>query len=570
MSAPASIDYFGSDLVADYLSALGVEYVSINPGATLRGLHDSLLRRPAPTLISTLHEEIAVAVAHGYAKAARKPMAVAIHDHVGPLHAHMAIFNAWADDTPMLILGGSGPRDSEKRRPWIDWIHTAWPTSGPLRDSLKWDTEPASVEGLIPALSRAYRQTVSMPLGPVFVALDVALQEAPAARISDPKTPQPPIPPTADAEAIDRISTALLTAQRPLFIVDRAPRETMPHLVRLAEMVPAGVIDLGSRSAFPSTHWADQTDVRLEALAEADLVVLVEPRDTLWPLTVADEGRRELTSLIDPRASVMTIGFNATRSSFPVDRTAEVAGAFHVEGHAPSILESMAGAIAETPKPPARADRRRLLTERWRQGRELARRQAEEAAAQRPIHPAFLALTLARAVGDGPWQLANGLLEGWPRRLWDFDSEDSYLGRSGGEGLGYGLPASIGAALAHSDDDILVVDVQADGDMLYTPQALWTAAHHRIPLLVVVYDNRAYGRDLVHMRLVASERGRESIPGSVSIDHPAVGFTKLAEGFGVEARGPVDDPAKLLTVLTEAASAVRVERRPILVHVVCG
>src|SRR5690606_3306341 len=185
---------------------------------------------------------------------------------------------------------------------------------------------------------------------------------------------------------------------------------------------------------------------------------------------------------------------------------------------------------------------------------------------------AHLAMSLWKAVRDGPWQLANGLLDGWLRRLWDFDFEVAYLGRSGGEGLGYGLPASVGAALAHTDDDTLVVDLQADGDMLYTPQALWTAAHHRVPLLVVVYDNRAYGRDSIHMDLVAAERGRQGSPEpeGIALVDPTIDFTSLAEGLGVEGLGPVHDPAHLDKVLSRAAQTVRSERRPVLVQVVCS
>lgn len=567
----SAVEYHGSDLVTDYLEALGIEYISINPGATLRGLHDTLLRRPSPALISTLHEEIAVAVAHGYAKSARKPMVAAVHDHVGPLHAHMALFNAWADDAPIIVLGGSGPRDTEVRRPWIDWVHTASPTSAPIRDSLKWDTEPASVSGLVPALARAYRLAVSAPAGPVFVALDATLQEARASRPETLTPPNLPPPPVADPETIDRIAGILAGARNPIFLVDRPPPGAMAPLVMLAETLAAGVVDLGSRCSFPSTHWADQTEARAEALAEADVVVLVEPRDALWPITMVDESDRRLTSLVAPGTKVLTIGVNSTRATTPVDRMPEIIGAVHAEGHAPRILEILAELVARHGALDIAA-RRERLAERWRTARDAAWRRSGEVAGQAPIHPAHLAASLWDAVREGPWQLAYGVLGGWPRRLWDFDTEEAYLGRSGGEGLGYGLPASVGAALAHSRDDTLVVDIQSDGDMLYTPQALWTAAHHRLPLLVVVYDNRAYGRDLIHQRLVAKARGWEGLtqPEAIALIDPTVGFTRLAEGYGVEGIGPVEDPAKLSGVLVGAARTVRTERRPVLVHVICA
>jgi thiamine pyrophosphate-dependent acetolactate synthase large subunit-like protein len=565
-------EYYGSDLVVDYLRALGIEFLSINPGATLRGLHDSLLRAGDPLLISTLHEEIAVGIAHGYAKSAGKPMAVAVHDHVGPLHAHMALFNAWADDVPMLVIGGSGPRDTASRRPWIDWIHTSSPTAAPVRDAVKWDCDPASIGAIVPSLSRAYREAIAAPPGPVFVSLDVLLQEEATLEPASLPLPIVPAPPIAAADRIEWLVDMLLDASAPLLVVDRPPRGTMEPLVRLAEFLAAGVVDLGSRSSFPNTHWADQTESRSEALAGADVVVAIDPRDLLWTVTAVDERNRTLETLVRPDCLVVSVGTTATRSTVPVDRGGELTGAHHLVGHAPAMLE-LAANLAESSSSrwaPSRTERKALLTERWRSARDRNRQAALAAARSTPIHPAHLGLSLSQAVADGPWQLSNGVLGGWLRRLWDFESENSYLGRSGGEGLGYGLPASVGASLAHKGDDTLIVDLQSDGDLLYTPQALWTAAHHGLPLMVVVYDNRAYGRDLVHQRLVAVDRGWEGRdrPDGVVIDDPAVRFDALAESFGVEARGPVEDPSVLQSVLGDAARIVREERRPMLVHVV--
>jgi len=564
--------YYGSDLVVDYLRAVGIEFVSINAGATLRGLHDSLLRVGDPALISTLHEEIAVGIAHGYAKSAGKPMAAAVHDHVGPLHAHMALYNAWADDVPMLVLGGSGPRDTAMRRPWIDWIHTSSPTAAPVRDAVKWDCEPASIEAIVPSLSRAYREAVAVPPGPVFVALDVQLQEQATSEPPSLARPIVPSPPVAAADRIEWLVDRLLDARAPLFVVDRPPPGTMESLVRLANLLSAGVVDLGSRCSFPTTHWADQTESRSEALAEADVVVAIDPRDLLWTVTAVDERDRSLETLVQPDSLVISLGTTATRSTVPVDRGGEFAGAHHLVGHAPAVLALAADLAESFPRrwSTSRGERRALLTDRWRASRDANREAAVAAARSTPIHPAHLGLCLAQAVADGPWQLSNGLLGGWLRRLWDFESETSYLGRSGGEGLGYGLPSSVGASLAHQGDDTLVVDLQSDGDLLYTPQALWTAAHHRLPLLVVVYDNRAYGRDLVHQRLVAANRGRAGSgrPEGVVIGDPAIRFDALAESFGVETRGPVEDPSVLQGLLGEAAGIVRDERRPMLVHVV--
>jgi benzoylformate decarboxylase/acetolactate synthase-1/2/3 large subunit len=564
--------YFGSDVVADFLSAVGIDHVAMNAGATLRGLHDSLLRRNSPEIISTLHEEIAIGIAHGYAKAAGRPMAAAIHDHVGPMHAHMALFNAWADDVPMLVLGGSGPRDTARRRPWLDWIHTSAPTVAPIRDAVKWDCEPASSPGLVANLRRAYRETLSLPMGPVFVALDVLLMEATAEPPGDLTPPSIPTPAVAAPDRVDWLVEQLVQAATPVFVVDRPPAGTMAPLVALAELLGAAVIDLGSRCSFPTTHWADQSLLREQTLGGADLVVVLDPRDLLLTVTSAEETTRTLTSLVAADVTVVSIGTTSTRATVPVDRGGELEGATHILGHVPSVLARVADAVeAASGLDRTAAEERHLrLRESWEQARRTSEAAADSLAGQAPIHPAHLSSSLRAAVAGGPWQLANGLLGGWLRRLWDFESETAYLGRSGGEGLGYGLPASVGAALAHRADDTLVVDVQADGDLLYTPQALWTAAHHRLPLLVVVYDNHGYGRDLIHQRLIAAERGWEGAPApeGVAIQDPTVGFSRMAEGFGVEGIGPVTEPGRLRDVLTAAAVSVRSERRPVLVHVV--
>lgn len=132
---------YGSDVVVEFLRAAGIDHVVLNPGATFRALHDSLAVADAPELIVALHEEIAVALAHGYAKSAGRPMAVFVHDQVGLQHATMALFNAYVDAVPMLVIGGSGPRDVARRRPWIDWIHSGSPESAVIRDVVKWDDD---------------------------------------------------------------------------------------------------------------------------------------------------------------------------------------------------------------------------------------------------------------------------------------------------------------------------------------------------------------------------------------------------------------------------------------------
>jgi benzoylformate decarboxylase/acetolactate synthase-1/2/3 large subunit len=559
---------YGSDVVVEFLAAAGIDHVALNPGASFRGLHDSLETAGTPAPIVALHEEVAVGIAHGYAKSAGRPMAVFLHDQVGLHHAAMALFNAWVDAVPILVIGGTGPRDVTKRRPWIDWIHSGNPEGAVIRDIVKWDVEPASLEALPEALARALRVALTPPMGPVYVGVDALLQEADAAGIVADAALALPAPPVAAPRAVVRdVADALAAARRPVVVVDRgAPGASVP-LCELAERVGLAVVDLGGRS-FPAEHWADQTAAWHEVLGEADLVLALEMRDVTWGLTTVDLEDRGTQPLTAPGARVIAVGlaelrdrgFLTTESFTPrIERiTAEVTG----------FLADVVGELGPAPA----EDRRERLAAAHDAQRRAAAEQAASVAAQRPIAPPHLAASLGRALAGQRWQLANGLLGGWPRRLWPMVDESSYLGRSGGEGLGYGLPASVGAALAQRDGDRLVVDIQADGDLMYTPEALWTAAHHELPLLIVVHNNRTYGKDELHQDEVARARGRHGAPPprGIRIEAPDIDFAGLARAQGVAAVGPVEDPAELDDVLAEAVRTVTRERRPLLVDVVCA
>src|SRR5215471_15332578 len=234
---------YGSDIVIELLRAVGVEHVAINPGATFRGLHDSLVNYAGaggPELVLTTHEEIAVALAHGYAKAKGRPMAAVVHDIVGLQHASMAIFNAFCDRVPVLVLGATGPMDTTRRRPWIDWIHTALVQGNQVRDYVKLDDQPASVAAIPEALLRAWRLARTEPQGPVYLCLDAGLQEEPLASsvaLPDVTRFRPAAPPHADPRAIDAAACRLVDARFPVILTENLGRRpgVAPLLCRLAE-----------------------------------------------------------------------------------------------------------------------------------------------------------------------------------------------------------------------------------------------------------------------------------------------------------------------------------------------
>jgi len=184
---------FGSDAVAQVLRDLRIPYIALTPGASFRGLHDSLvnfLGNTRPEMLLCIHEENAVSLAHGYARVTNEPLAVALHANVGLMHATMAIFNAWCDRVPVVMLGGVGPIDAVKRRPWVDWIHTSRDLGAIIRDYIKWDDLPGSVAAALESIVRAHRIALTHPRGPTYVALDAGMQE-------EPLPAQVPMPPGA-------------------------------------------------------------------------------------------------------------------------------------------------------------------------------------------------------------------------------------------------------------------------------------------------------------------------------------------------------------------------------------
>ena len=564
---------YGSDVIIDWLADAGIRHVALNPGATLRGLHDSLVRAERPTPVVTLHEEIAIGIAHGYAKATGEPMAAFVHDLVGLQHASMALFNAWVDRVPMLVLGGSGPRAEEQRRPWLDWIHTGLPQGSLVRDFVKWDAEPSTLAGVRDNLQRGLRSARMGPQGPVYLSIDAGLQEQSVA--DDAFDPLPAVadhPLTVPVEVVQEIADGLRGARKPVVIVDRPVPGLASALTEVAEILAAAVVDLGGGCNFPTTHWADQSASSRDVMAEADFVLALEVRDVAWATTETDTGTRRTSSLIPSQAPVVAVGLSELRQRGFLVPESLVSTARYVVSDAFAFTKQLVETLRGESTTPGRSERRRQLTELHSAGRAAATERARGVAGASPVHAAHLALALWEAVKDGPWQLANGLLNGWPRRLWDITEPQQYLGRSGGEGLGYGLPASLGAALANVDSDVLVVDIQADGDLMYTASALWTAAHHQLPLLVVMHNNRTYGKDELHQTEMASMRRRPAdvVPIGIRMERPFVDFAALARSQGVDGLGPIEDPGETVKVLKEAARTVRTERRPVLVDVICG
>jgi acetolactate synthase I/II/III large subunit len=547
---------WGSDVIVETLRRLGMDYIALNPGASFRGVHDSLVNyagNTRPEMILCPHEEIAVAIAHGYGRAAGKPMAAFVHDIVGLLHASMAMFNAWLARDPVLVLGGTGPVDANHRRPWIDWIHTANVQGNAVRDFVKWDDQPASPEAAVESLVRACNLIVSEPQGPVYVCFDTDVQEQKLdASFEMPDVSRFPAPSrlAADPRAVDEVARLLIEAQRPVILADSLGRseDATSGLLRLAESVAVPVVTGGDLFNFPTRHPLYATESKNELLAEADVVVAFDVYDLEQLLTRQNWATRTNEDVLRPDAKLVDVSLrHLTTKSWADDHGALYPTALSVAADTalalPMIAEAVQSRLAAGQGSSDEIEARRArLTAMSAAGLAEAQQAARGKAGEHPLHLATIAAELWEVIKDTDWVLGNGDLRGWLDRLWDFTSPHQHQDTRGGAGLGQGLSHAIGVALANRDKGRLTVNIQSDGDLLFTPSAIWTAVHHRIPMLIVMYNNRTYGNDLNHQAMMARTRGRPEENKTVGIDinDPVVDFVGMARSFGAWAEGPIE------------------------------
>jgi benzoylformate decarboxylase/acetolactate synthase-1/2/3 large subunit len=564
---------YGSDVMVDAIKACGFKYVSLNPGSSYRGLHDSLVNYGGndPEIITCNHEKLAVGIAHGYAKAAREPMACILHDIVGLLQGTMGIYDAWIDRAPVVVFGGAGPMASDRRRPNIDWIHTANIQGNAVRDYTKWDDQPASIASVPESIMRAFRIATAQPQGPVYVALDAGLQEDElAGDVTLPnwdrlRTPSPVGP---DPAALRVLAERLCAAERPLVVTSYAGRDAnaFAQLTQLSELLGAGVIDTGWRLNFPNRH---PHAVTMELLPECDCVLFVDVKDMGKWTQQLDRTTRKIASLIPRDAAILDVGFNelgigawshdhAQLHETDAQVTADTAVAL------PLLLGHCRALNTDTRD----AWRRRLAEvhdEAWRAWAEQARTERDLS----PVSTSRLATEVWEVVRDHDWVLTAGTASGWAPKLWDFDREYRHPGASLGTATQIGI--SIGVGLAHKGTGRLVVDLQPDGDLMFDLGALWIAAYHRIPLLAVMFNNRAYYNDWEHQERIARARGTDESRAYIGmeIDKPAPDFAAVARAMGWFGEGPIDDPDAVQAAVRRAAEVVASESRPALVDVVC-
>jgi thiamine pyrophosphate-dependent acetolactate synthase large subunit-like protein len=508
-------------------------------------------------------------------------MAVLVHGTVGMQHAAMAIYNAYCDRVPIYILAGNS-LDATQRRPGVEWAHSVQDAAAMVRDYIKWDDTPFSLPHFGESAVRAYKIAMTPPMMPVVVVIDGGLQEDPIseevkARLRVPKLTLTS-PPQGDSGAIAEAARLLVNAQNPVIIADRAARTPagMAHLIELAEALQAPVVDQGGRMNFPTRHPLNQSGSSRQLVGNADVILGLELTD-FWGTvgTVRDSLIRTSRSFLKPGAKLISISATdlytkGNYQDFQRYPEVDIAMAADAEATLPALTEACKRLIT--------ADRRRALQERGtklgeanRLALERARGEAAYAWDASPISTARMCAELWAQIKTEDWALVSesGNTSDWSGRLWNFDKHYQSLGGSGGAGVGYGAPAGVGGALSNKKRGRLSVMIQGDGDFMYAPGVWWTAAHHRIPLLALMHNNRAYHQETMHLQRMAGRHNRGITRAHIgtTIDNPNIDYAKIAQGMGVHAQGPITDPNELGPAIKRALEVVK-RGEPSLIDVV--
>ena len=572
---------YGSDLMVEVLRELGIKYIALNPGASYRGLHDSMVNfepGKGPEIILCTHEEIAVALANGYARATGEIMATGLHNIVGLQHASMAIFNAWCDRTPILNLGGGGPQNTTNRRS-TDWVHTALVQGLAVREYVKFDDQPNSVDAVAESFLKAYRIAMTEPKGPVYVCLDTDVQEA---KIGKPMVVphaeffRAPAGSGANPESLRRASRLLAEAQWPVIVAGEIARnpKALPPLLDLAEALGAAVIDSDGRYAFPSTHVLNLTTAREEALRDADVVLALDVPSLGVPLGPSVRERGNFAPIISPRCQVihMTL-LDLERQSWVSDNMwllpVHVPIAADTSVALPQLLEQVRERLNANRDASSQIQARRAKVEAiYRDAKKKSQQWIEKTWDEKPISQARYFSEISKRVQGKSWALVSSHGRRW-REAIDVTEPAHGMGGGRGGGVGYGLPSSIGSALGFKRSGRLCVSMIGDGDFLMTSNSLWTAAKYQIPLLVVVLNNHSYYNDEEHQERMARWRERpiENKGIGIRIEDPAPDLTAIARALHVDGFGPITEPDLLGQTLDKAIEIVE-SGKPAVVDVI--
>ena len=570
---------YQSDVIVDMIKLYDFPAIPLNPGASYRGLHDSLVNygEDDPPMILCNHEKLAVQIAHGYAKATGKPMPAIVHNVVGLLHAPLAVYYAYIDRCPVFLMGATGPMDEKLRRPFIDWIHTAFAQGSAIRDYTKWDYQPASVHGVPDSFARAYSIMMTEPQGPVYMVYDAGLQEAELTEsVQIPTADAVKVPPrlAADPKLIGEAADMLISADYPVLLTEYAARAPIgfDDTVALAETMGSAVYDINKRLGFPNQHPLS-VSMHADAFEGADLVVALDVVDWTRGSHKPNWETREVEAITTPDCKWIDIGF----ADIEISKWATDYNKHHnwdmrilsdTANAIPALTEACRSRIKSDPKLIKKIDERKKLVgekhlAQWSQWQE----QVKDTWDQMPMHEARMATEVWESIKEEDWVQTAGTLKDWVRKVWNFDKPYQHPGRDLGTGTQFGL--SLGVAYAYKDTDKVVVDLQPDGDLMFDLGGLWIAAKYEIPILVIMYNNRAYYNDWAHQISVANKRGTDPDRAYIGMDleGPAPDFAHIAKGLDWYAEGPILDPTEIQPAVQRAMEEVK-KGKPALVDII--
>jgi thiamine pyrophosphate-dependent acetolactate synthase large subunit-like protein len=558
---------WGSDVVAEVTRRLDLKYIALVPGASYRGFHDSIvnyLGNRNPQMVICLHEEHAVSIADGYGKVTEEPMAVALHSNVGLMHATMPIFNAWCDRTPMIIFGATGPVDAHRRRPWIDWIHTSKDQASMIRNYTKWDDQPASPQAAVESVLRANQITRSAPYGPVYICLDAGLQESSLAEevaVPDPARFAPAPSPAVPHATVLKVLKAIDKAKFPLVLMGRVSRKQADwdRRVRFAEVIGAAVMTSSNdAAAFPTTHplhlaapCLRPSKAATTLIEKADLIISMDWLDLagVFRLALGTAQTQEPADKTIVHCSVDSYRTNG----WSMDHQALPAVDIPIHAEPDQFIAQMIEELdsRKTLKVKARPEMKSIV--HWND----ALNGKSEKMSGKPMTLWDMAMTVREFARKRPITFAR-LPLGWPGEAYELDGPLSFLGNDGGGAVGTGPGHTIGAALALKGSDRLTVGVIGDGDYLMGVNALWTAAHFEIPVMILVADNRSYFNDEMHQERVAQMRSRPAQNRWIGqrIDDPRVDLVAMARAQGFDSEAPVSTTEALAKALKRGAEIV--------------
>jgi len=558
----------GSDFMVDVIKSLEIDYITTNPASSCRGLHESLNNygtpmNQQPELLTVMHEETGTAMGHGYFKATGKPLAGLYHGTVGLQHAAMAMYNAWCDRAPVIVLIGNH-LDATHRPPGVPTAHSALDPISVVRDFTKWDDQPWSLQHFAESMVRAYKICMTPPTEPVAISMDDQIQEnaiPEGTKLTIPKY-TPTAPPQGDSNAVREAARLLANAENPVIVTERCARtpEGMALVAELAETVNAAVVDLRARLNIANMH---PCRAGMGNIAEADVVLGLETTNFFGVVNrFYDNLESHVVPRVRPGTKLISIGvgdlyIRANFQDFQRLQPVDLSIGADAQATLPALIEAVKQEIPASRQAAIeqRGERRRIA---HAEARQASREAAMHGWNASPISTARLAAEIWHQIQGEDWAVMGDHL-GWTDQLWNFDKHHQYIGGSTGTGAGWGLPAAVGAALGHRKHGRLAINVQNDGDFMYANGALWTAAYHKIPMLTIMNNNKSYHQEVMHVQRVSNwrNRGIDRAYIGTEITNPDIQYAALARSLGCEGIDQITDPADLAPAIRRGIEIVK-------------